>query len=90
MQEPKDKGRAKTAKHKTERFASRICGAADKEGLAPGQFFDALMLAYVAVASSMPDSMGSCSMQLSADDHKPIRPLADVCPHAGQLNSHSM
>ena len=66
MQEPKDKGRAKTAKHKTEQFASRICGAADKEGLAPGQFFDALMLAYVAVASSMPDSMGSCSMQLSA------------------------
>lgn len=66
MQEPKDKGRAKVAEHKTERFASRICGAADKEGLAPGQFFDALMLAYVAVASSMPDSMGSCSMQLSA------------------------
>ena len=66
MQGPKGKGRTKAAKHITEQFASRICGAADKEGLAPGQFFDALMLAYVAVASSMPGSMGSCSAQLSA------------------------
>ena len=66
MQGPKDKDSAEAVKHKTERFASRICAAADKEGLDPRLFFDALMLAYVAVASSMPDSMGSCSMQLSA------------------------
>ena len=66
MQGPKGKGRTKAAKHITEQFASRICAAADKEGLDHWLFFDALMLAYVAVASSMPGSMGSCSAQLSA------------------------
>ena len=82
MQGPKGKGRTKAAKHITEQFASRICGAADKEGLAPGQFFDALMLAYVAVASSMPDSMGSCSAQLSACAGDLLKQRASHAPEA--------
>ena len=66
MPTQKDKYSSQAAKHKTELFARRICEEADKEGLETRLFFDDLMLAYVAVASSIPDSMGSCAMHLSA------------------------